>query len=401
MDVSVRIMTSEGRGAIAVVRVWGVRAVEIVDAVFQPSRGKSMAETPIGRLRLGRAGLGLGDEVVAVRLPARIPIVEIQTHGGTAAVRSVVSALEAAGARPCTGSEAESTQIDDPIAVQARADLPHAPTLRTAEILLDQAQGALRRELDGLRLETQVGTRPPLARLDALIDRAAVGLRLIAGWKVVIGGRPNVGKSRLFNALAGFARTIVDPTPGVTRDVVTFRTAMGGWPVDLADTAGLRGTEDAIEGIGIARARREQQVADLVLLVLDRSEPLQPMDRELIESTSRALVIANKSDLPAAWDHCEAFEGSSSVLTVSAESGEGIAALIAAIGGRLVPNPPAPGEPVPFRSDQLRGLEHALAFLSAGDHAGAEDRLAMIGRLDAGGETRFRDRRHEAETGSC
>ncbi len=367
MNASIRIMTPEGRGAIAVVRVCGEEAVEIVNAVFRPSRGKPLAETPIGRLRLGRAGLGLGDEVVAVRIPAMTPTVEIQTHGGTAATRSIVSTLEAAGALPCSGQEVESSPTEDPIAVQARTDLPYAPTLRTAEILLDQAQGALRREIECLRLETQVETGSPLARLDALIDRAAVGLKLIAGWKVVIGGRPNVGKSRLFNALAGFARTIVDPTPGVTRDIVNFRTAIGGWPVKLVDTAGLRGTEDPIEEIGIARARREQQDADLVLLVLDRSEPLQPMDRELIESTSGALLVANKSDLPSSWDRCEGLEVSPRFLTVSAETGEGIAALIDAIGGRLVPNPPAPGEPVPFRIDQLRGLEQARACVSGGN----------------------------------
>ncbi len=253
MDAYVRIMSSEGRGAIAVVRVWGASAVEVVDAVFQPSRGKSMAETPVGGLRLGRAGLGLGDEVIAVRIPARTPTVEIHAHGGIAAVRSVVSALEAAGARPGIGSESGSNSSDDPITIQALVDLPHAPTLRTAEILLDQAQGALRRGLDRVRHETLVTTGRALARLDALIDRAAVGLRLISGWKVVIAGSPNVGKSRLFNALAGFERAIVDPAPGVTRDVVSLLTSIGGWPVELADTAGLRGTADAIEGIGIAR----------------------------------------------------------------------------------------------------------------------------------------------------
>src|SRR5206468_12815742 len=131
------------------------------------------------------------------------------------------------------------------------------------------------------RREVESGAAGPLDGLDRVIRRAAVGLRLISGWKVVIAGRPNVGKSRLFNAMAGFARAIVDPTPGVTRDVVTFRTAFGGWPVELADTAGLRATEDAIESMGIARSRREQVDADLVLLVLDRSELLQPTDHEL------------------------------------------------------------------------------------------------------------------------
>ena len=117
----------------------------------------------------------------------------------------------------------------------------------------------------------------------------------------MIGGRPNVGKSRLLNALAGFPRAIVDPAPGTTRDVVRYPTSFGGWPVELADTAGLRGTDDLVESLGIERSRREQHQADLVLLVLDRSEPLQAIDRELIATTQGALLVANKSDLPPAW----------------------------------------------------------------------------------------------------
>ena len=110
---------------------------------------------------------------------------------------------------------------------------------------------------------------------------------------MVIAGRPNVGKSRLFNALVGFARAIVDPTAGTTRDVVSHKAAFKGWPVELADTAGLRESFDPLESIGIERSRREQQQADLVVLVLDRSVPLQPIDRELIVANPAAIAIRN------------------------------------------------------------------------------------------------------------
>ena len=381
METYVHIMTSGGRGAIAVVRVSGRRAIEVVDRVFEPVRGRPMAGTMPGRLRLGRAGQGLGDEVVAVRLGAATPIVEIQCHGGAEAVRSVVAALEAAGARPWSRGEAESDSgpADDPVAAQALADLSHAPTLRTAEALLDQVQGALGRELEQLRDDEQLGTDSRVERLDALIGRAAIGLRLLTGWKVVISGRPNVGKSRLFNAMAGFARAIVDPTPGVTRDVVTVRTAFGGWPIELADTAGIRETEDPIESLGIARTRREQQDADLALIVLDRSEPLQPIDHELIGAVPGALLVANKSDLPPAWDPDTTLAGSSSVATVSAECGEGLEELIAAIVRRLVPDSPAPGDAVLFRVDHLLALTRARDCLLAADLNGASDWLAAIG----------------------
>ena len=88
---------------------------------------------------------------------------------------------------------------------------------------------------------------------------------------------------------------------GTTRDVVAFKTALRGWPVELADTAGLRAAADAIEHLGIERTRQELGTADLVLLVLDRSESLRPIDRQLIAANEGALVIANKCDLPAAW----------------------------------------------------------------------------------------------------
>ena len=336
-----------------------------------------MAATDSSRLRLGRAGFGVGDEAVAVRLES---VMEIQCHGGSVAVRSVVAALEAAGALPCVrnGPGWASVSAGDPIAVQALLDLPHAPTIRTAEILLDQVNGALRAEL--VRHRDPSSTRPDrlLEALDVLIARGKVGRRLLSGWKVVISGRPNVGKSRLFNALAGFSRAIVNPTPGVTRDVVTYRTAFGGWPIELADTAGIRDTEDAIERIGIERTRREQGDADLSIIVLDRSEPLQTVDHELIEANPGALLVASKSDLPSAWDLHEACSKDSSIATVSAESGDGLEELISTIVRRLVPDSPAAGDAVPFRIDHLVALSQARDSLIAGDPAAAFRRLAAI-----------------------
>ncbi|MGP0066070.1 MAG: GTPase [Isosphaeraceae bacterium] len=387
MGPFVRIMTSEGRGAIAVVRVWGRGAVESVDRVFHPVSEKSMAGTKPGRLLLGRVGDGRGDEVVAVRIEAASPMVEIQCHGGSEALRSVVAALEQAGAIRWNGNEpdSESDFADDAIAAQATADLSYTPTLRTAEILLDQVRGAFGRELEQLRHEIQIGNGRPVERINAMIGRGAVGMRLATGWKVALSGRPNVGKSRLLNALAGFARAIVDPTPGVTRDVVTFRTAFDGWPVLLADTAGIRETEDAVESLGIARSRREQADSDLVLLVLDRSEPLQPIDRELIAANPGALFVANKSDLQPAWDPEVSVANSSVVVTVSAEQGEGLETLLAAIVRRLVVDPPGPGDAVPFRPDHIVSLVQVRVRLLAADAVGALRRLAAIGtepRLD-------------------
>src|SRR5262249_28294725 len=153
-------------------------------------------------------------------------------------------------------------------AVEAELDLARAPTVRTAEILLAQAQGTLDAELR--RLIRLVNDAPPaaLAGIERLSRRAELGTRLVAGWSGALAGRPNAGKSRLLTALAGYERAIVDPTPGTTRDVVTVRTAFDGWPAELADTAGLRASDEPIEASGIALARARQASADLVLLVL-------------------------------------------------------------------------------------------------------------------------------------
>jgi len=368
----VRVLTAEGRGAIAVVRVWGPKAIEVADAVFRPNGGVRLTQTAPGRLRLGRIGEGLGDEVVAVLVDAEPPEVEIQCHGGAAAVSLVQGALEAAGAQRWRGSHRGGTaHASGDLIADAVCDLARAPTLRTAEILLDQVHGALSGEV--ARLIRAIDEEPALALagLEALMGRASAGLRLLSGWTVVIAGRPNVGKSRLLNALAGFPRAIVDRAPGTTRDVVRFSTSLGGWPVELADTAGLRGTDDAVECLGIERSRREHAQADLVLLVVDRSEPLLAIDRELIQTNKGALLVKSKSDLPPAWAPGDADLDPPAIETVSAERGDGISSLIAAIIERLVPDPPPPGGAVPFRRAHLDILTQARACLLANDRAAA------------------------------
>jgi tRNA modification GTPase len=374
----VSVLTAEGRGAIAVVRVWGPEAIKVADTVFRPHRGTGLAETPRGRLRLGHIGQGVEDEVVVAVLKEDEPTVEVQCHGGTAAVALVVAALEQAGAHRADASQLVGHVSRDPLTAVALVDLARAPTLLTAEILLDQAHGALRREL--ARVARSIDHQPDraLIALQTLIDRAEVGLRLVDGWRVVIVGRPNVGKSRLFNALAGFARAIVDPAPGTTRDVVSQKLSLRGWPVELADTAGLREALDPIESIGIERSRRELREADLTVLVLDRSLPLQPIDRELIATNPGAIVVGNKSDVPPAWHECDDALDSRPIVTVSAQKGDSLTRLVDAITRRIVPRPPPNGAAVPFRRDQLDQLSLICGSLLAGDRAAAASRLASM-----------------------
>lgn len=370
------VLTPDARGAVAVVRVWGPRALKVADAVFRPARGVGLAETEPDRPRFGRAGAGSGDEVVAVVIgrAGAEPEVEIHCHGGPAPVALVIEALVAAGAerrQPIAWVRHDARSL---IAAEALVELARAPTLRTAEILLEQSQGSLERELAEIALRVESDPAAAIEAVERLRARARVGLRLITGWSVALAGRPNVGKSRLLNALAGYDRAIVDPAPGTTRDVVTVRTALDGWPVEIADTAGLRDAVDAIESAGIALARARHAEADLTLLILDRSEPLTDLDH-VLSATVRAaggLIVASKGDLPAAWE-----PDRDAILTVSAVRGDGLDRLASAVARRLVPNPPSPGAGVPFRPAHVRRLEVALRALSAGDGAAAVAALSV------------------------
>jgi tRNA modification GTPase len=375
-----RVLTAPGRSAIAVIRVWGAGAIQAVGGAFRANASVPLEQSAPGRLLLGRMGAGLGDEVVAVVLETSTPAVEIQCHGGTAAVGMVLESLGLAAVELADRWELPGLDLPgvDSLAAEALEDLGFASTVLTAEILLDQIHGALRAEI--ARLAVLIEQEPALARtgLDALLERGAIGLRLLSGWKVVIAGRPNVGKSRLLNALCGFPRAIVDSAPGTTRDVVAFHTAVGGWPVEIADTAGLRPTDHAIERLGIERAQRELAIADLVLLVVDRSECLRPIDRQLIATIDNALVVGNKSDLPPAWEDDDRALGTRTAVTISAERGDGMDSLVALMIESLVPVAPLPGEAIPFRARHLETLGNARSALLAGNPARAARELATL-----------------------
>ncbi len=331
----VAVLTPPGTGAIATLAVVGPRAWELAHTHFRPA-GKPLPEVlPVGRTRFGTLG---GDEVVlAVLAPDRV---EVHCHGGRQVVRLLVSLFVGSGCVEVGWSEVEAT----PTRCDGRAlePLTRASTIRTAGILLDQYHNTFTRADD-------------IPRLAAL---APVGRHLVTPWRVTVAGPPNVGKSSLVNALAGFQRSIVAPTAGTTRDVVTVQLALDGWPVELADTAGVREAE-GLEAAGIARARTAAETADLVLWVLDGSAPAPELP-----PGGNPLLVLNKTDQPPGWDWTTV-----EAVRVSATTGTGLADLSAAVTARLVPNPPLPGEAVPFTP--------ALAALA--DLAG---RLAAAGKFD-------------------
>jgi tRNA modification GTPase len=354
------LLTASGRGAIAVVTVWGNGSAAIIDRVFQPSRRRPLSQSKTGELRLGR----LGDEAVVARLanPTRF---EIHCHGGSAAPELVLQSLREQGVRVVAARRWLRAAARNAIEAGANHTLARAKTIRCAEILLGQANGALAEELMAL-LHLLSGEMGDLQRAEVrgrlvrLSTHATVGTRLVVGWRVALGGRPNVGKSMLMNALLGYARAIVAPTPGTTRDLVSAAAAFDGWPVELTDTAGIRETNEPIEAAGVALAVRQHAQADLTLLVLDLSKPLIELDYSLLVQYPHALVVANKADLPQAWspsDH--------QALSVSALERIGIERLTVEISRRLVPNPPRANDPVPFRTAQARTVVRMLELFDS------------------------------------
>ncbi|MEN6405796.1 MAG: GTPase [Thermoguttaceae bacterium] len=333
--------TPPGRGAVATLRIEGPDAVVAVDGRFYARNGRRLADQPTDRPLLGHFGDPQGEEILVRRCADGA--VELHGHGGSAAVAMIERSLADAGAQRVAWREQASS-----VAI-ALAD---APTLRTASILLDQMHGALERECEAIRSE-MAGGRIEAARrrIDALLARAALGRHLTRPWRVVEAGPVNAGKSSLINALAGFERAIVHPTPGTTRDAVTVVMAVDGWPVEWCDTAGLRAGGDATERAGVALACERLAQADLILLVFDLSAPWSAEDQALVDHWPEALVVYNKYDLATSLD--DRPPG----LRVSALRGDGLTDLLAAVSGRLVPDPPAAGEATPIDDDQIAAIQ--------------------------------------------
>jgi tRNA modification GTPase len=209
--------------------------------------------------------------------------------------------------------------------------------------------------------------------MERLLHLADFGLHLTKPWRVVMGGRPNVGKSTLVNALAGYRRAIEYDQPGTTRDVVSATTALAGWPVELSDTAGLHVTGDEIELAGIALAKERLRQADLVVWLLDATTlakgaapSVAGVARQQAEAVaapwdqSRTLVAVNKCDLAAPPAELESVSH-----LISASAGTGIPELMEVIVQRLVSEVPQPGAAVPFTARQVELLAHVRDYCRA------------------------------------
>ncbi len=374
----VSVLTPPGTGAIATVAVVGPRAWDAVRAHFRPVKGTLPDSPPRHRVYFGTLAEGGDEVVVGVRQLVPEPWIEVHCHGGRRVVRWVVELLEGGTGNAECGAEGNSAASADfhsalPIPHSALGEDPRAldpltraATLRTASILLDQLHGAFAGAIVAI-LADLPNSLPQLQRLAALTP---VGRRLIDPPRVVIAGPPNVGKSSLLNALAGYQRSIVSPTAGTTRDVVGVELAFDGWPVRVSDTAGLREAGEQLEAAGIELAERELAAADVVVWVMDNTDP-RPTP-PLHEFAGRLIVVANKCDQPSAWTDPPSREW----LRVSATSGEGVPTLIGEVVRKLYPTVPQLGEAVPFTPELCDAVEQAAAELVAGR---IEDARTVLG----------------------
>ena len=362
-DTIVAEATPPGRGGIGIVRLSGPEAQAIAQTLIshrsplQPrlatlTRVRSDADTA----SFGAAGgvsqpAAATDHGIVTFFPAPHSytgedVVEISAHGSPVVMRAIVRAAIARGARLAEPGEftlrAFLNGRIDLMQAEAVHDLIEAATPLQARAAFDQLDGTLTRAIAAIdatlfdliaRLEASVDFPDEgyhfvdpgalaqaidglTAQCAELLNDARRGRVIREGLHIVIAGEPNVGKSSLFNALAGASRAIVTEVPGTTRDLVTEIVDIEGLRVTLVDTAGLRDTTDPVEREGVSRARQALSVADLVLRVEDRSRPRGRQD----VLNGKVLCVANKADLAAAW-HDEF------AVPVSAATGDGMEAL--------------------------------------------------------------------------
>lgn len=354
--------TAAGEGGVAIVRVSGADCLRIISRVFRAKNGKPLENRVLTYGYVMEDG-GVADEAMAVLMRAphsytREDVAEIHCHGSQALVGKILRLLMAAGARM-----AEPGEFTYRAFLNGRIDLAQAEgVMRMIRAGSERAMRSAVRQMEGgvsafVRTAREEITSL-LAAMAAAIDFPdeveetqtarevtaackAIAAKLAAacdaragriedeGLRVVLCGRPNAGKSSLLNALLGGERAIVTDIPGTTRDTLTEAVQIGGVRVLLTDTAGLRETGDAVERIGVERAKKALAEADVRALVLDSASPLTEGDKAALFGLAPQMIVLSKGDLAqqlTAADVREAF-GDVPMVTVCATRGEGMEAL--------------------------------------------------------------------------
>ena len=412
-DTIVAIATPPGRGGLGMVRISGSQAAAVARAVLDGPRSLQARRATVRRLVVRRGDVATAiDRVVATSFPGPgsytgEDVVEICAHGSPVLLEQIVALACRSGARLANPGEFTLRAFlhgrVDLVQAEAVADLVDAVTPLQARVAFDQLEGTVteriadldRRLLDlTARLEASLDfpdegyhfiETPEVARgigemrerVRAMLDGAAAGRLIREGCRVVVLGRPNVGKSSVFNRLLGSSRAIVTPVAGTTRDLVTETLDLEGLAVGLVDSAGIRATGDPVEAAGVSRARRALGSAAASLVVLDRSVPLAGDDRDVLQETSASprVVVVNKIDRPAAWTSVALPPGASAV-EVSALTGEGFGRLRDDLRRVLA------GETATRETPMVANIRHIELLERAGSALGAAAEAAEQGAAE-------------------
>lgn len=405
-DTIAAISTPIGEGGIGIIRISGSEAGDILHKVFASKGGAAPRPRRIvyGHVVDPISGATI-DEALASFMPAphtytRENVAEVNCHGGPVALQRALSAILAAGARLANPGEftlrAFLNGRIDLAQAESVMDIIRAKTAAGLDIAVNQLQGRLSTQVREIRREVlaqlayltatidfvddeipEQDVITPLQtaqrRLNSLLEHADAGIVYRQGVRTAIVGRPNVGKSSLLNALLDEDRAIVTAVPGTTRDTLEEVLNLHGVPLVLVDTAGITATDDEVERIGVERSRQAIQRANLVMMVVDSSGPLQRSDWEIaaLISDRTAILVTNKSDLPpriGASELARLLPAAPRVAT-STKTGSGLADLEKVIGDVVLNGKAVTSDELlvsnPRHQDALRrAQEHLSAALT-------------------------------------
>lgn len=394
------IATPAGYGGIGVIRLSGDRAVEIAAGLLKSSPPAEPNHASFHIIHNPQTGATIDEAIVTwFRAPHSFTgedVVEIACHGSPVVLSEILRLLVGFGAAPAEPGEftlrAFLNHRIDLAQAEAINDLIHSQTTWQAKLAARQLRGELSRQLqplkddlinlivhfestvefveddlDPLDLARHLSTiESTIGKLRNLASSYGVGRMIRDGISLALIGRPNVGKSSIFNSLLGRDRAIVTHLPGTTRDTLSETLAINGIPVHLTDTAGIRETEDLVEQLGVERTRTAITEADLVIAVLDSQSPLTDEEVDLLREFPVSLYVVNKCDLEEklSAETVRSLAERHDVIRVSALTGMGIDDLRQAIAGRIAGGT-GDESAIITNERHFRALEDSIAALDA------------------------------------
>ncbi|MDT8719511.1 tRNA uridine-5-carboxymethylaminomethyl(34) synthesis GTPase MnmE [Clostridium sp. 19966] len=365
-DTIAAVATGIGEGGISIIRVSGDKALKIVSSVFIGKGGRSLEDIKSYTMRYGyiidKENNEKLDEVIVsyMKGPKSFTaedVIEVNCHGGLVATNRILEEIVRSGARIAEPGEFTKRAFlngrIDLSQAEAVIDIIRAKTEISMKSAVMQAQGRISQEINKIRnkllgviahieatvdfpeddLEEITGQKVKIdikeikQYIDEIIATANEGKIIREGINVVIVGKPNVGKSSLLNALIMENKAIVTDVPGTTRDVIEEYISIGGIPLKIIDTAGIRDTEDTVEKIGVEKSKEKMEEADLIIFMLDNSRELDDEDKSIIKKIKdkKYIVLLNKVDLETKLDFNQLKDlNKDNIIEISALKGMGI-----------------------------------------------------------------------------